>query len=247
MSNVGEEVSWVWQANEWHDAMILARYFDNDAHIIGGDRSNEFDAPSHDTPWNAPVVFHSLISYRGQMARIMVAEQMPETIITTMPGRRFWDLFDLSYASDIVHRESVIIAAKTIEYQGRMKFTAVITSSDGSGFILTPVYEPSNSDAGIAFEDRWCAACKRDKASRESDGFKAGCSILARAMAFSSNDPEYPREWIVRYSDLGGESHHTPTCTAFKPIPPPQPRKHTRKRINPALAIADLFDQETTQ
>jgi len=238
---MADDVGWIWASDEWHHAMMVAKQCDPNAHLIGGDRSNEFDTPDHDIPWTAPVVFYSLVSCNGQMARVMVAEQMPESVVASMPGRRFWDLFDLSYADGIVDRESVILAAKTIEYQGRMKFTAVITSSDGSGFILTPSYSPSNSDAGIAFEETWCSKCKRDKAAR--DGDDVGCSILARAMAFSVNDAEYPREWIIRHSkDVSGVYYHPPACTAFEPIPPPQPRKHTRKRINPRLAIGDLFD-----
>lgn len=76
-------------------------------------------------------------------------------------------------------------------------------------------YWPSNSDAGMAFDARWCANCNRDAAHREDED-KDGCAILAAAMAaFDVRDPLYPREWIVdTTNETGGR------CTAYDDSPP---------------------------
>lgn len=60
-----------------------------------------------------------------------------------------------------------------------------------------------------------------DRAARQGD-YANGCDILVRSLAFGTDDPDYPTEW-VRIDD-------EPTCTAFledggdEPDPPaPEP------------------------
>ena len=73
-------------------------------------------------------------------------------------------------------------------------------------------YRPSNGTEGDAFISSWCGQCARDKSI--SEGIELDecddnelCSIIADTMAYSIDDPEYPKEWIIK----NGE----PCCTAF--------------------------------
>lgn len=91
-------------------------------------------------------------------------------------------------------------------------------------------YRPSNGTEGECFMGQWCAHCERDKASREPGAFPGdGCEIIANTMAYSIDDPNYPKEW--RCDGPSG-----PRCTAFTPEgdDPIFP-------LDPAAVVRDLF------
>lgn len=67
-------------------------------------------------------------------------------------------------------------------------------------------YRPANGTEGEAFEAQWCANCWRDAAFSYGDG--DSCTIIADAMAFDVDDPEYPKQWIIEAG--------RPLCTAFE-------------------------------
>lgn len=71
--------------------------------------------------------------------------------------------------------------------------------------IVNKPYRPSNGTEGEAFESRWCDRC----AHHDPDG--DACDILLRA-----HFNEQPDEWIY--------VNDTPTCTAFRGDPLPEPR-----------------------
>lgn len=76
-------------------------------------------------------------------------------------------------------------------------------------------YRPGSGTEGIAFDDRWCAWCTRDKAFRDAGpDFDSvdGCQIIADTFAFEITDSRYPKEWIF---DREGR----PCCTAFTTDP----------------------------
>ncbi len=64
-----------------------------------------------------------------------------------------------------------------------------------------------NGSEGSIFTSRFCDRCEKDREYREHE--RNACRIFTDAMAFDTDDAEYPSEW--RYVD--GE----PTCTAFQP------------------------------
>ena len=67
-------------------------------------------------------------------------------------------------------------------------------------------YRPSNSTEGEIFESEWCSKCKKeDELYLTGEG---GCEILGRALAFMTDNLEYPKEW-VRIDGM-------PQCSAFK-------------------------------
>lgn len=68
-------------------------------------------------------------------------------------------------------------------------------------------YRPSNGTEGHAFIDHWCGRCRRDTAFR-SDPIR-GCPIVANALAYRFDEPDYPAEW--QYGPDG-----RPRCTAFE-------------------------------
>ncbi len=61
-------------------------------------------------------------------------------------------------------------------------------------------YRPSNGTEGDCFRAQWCDKCAKDA--------NHDCRILARTMAYSVTDKEYPSEWIYDAED-------NPICTAF--------------------------------
>ena len=77
-------------------------------------------------------------------------------------------------------------------------------------------YQPSNGSEGDMFFNAWCCQCQRDKAMREGCDIdecddNERCDIIARTMAFRTDDDEYPPEW--QYGKDG-----QPCCTAFVPV-----------------------------
>jgi hypothetical protein len=90
-------------------------------------------------------------------------------------------------------------------------------------------YRPCNGTEGEIFDAEWCAECERDRAYRDDpDADPAlGCQILARALAFDIDDPQYPVEW-VRIQEIAEDGYllNRGECTAFiprgEPIPPPK-------------------------
>ena len=70
-------------------------------------------------------------------------------------------------------------------------------------------YRPSNGTEFDCFYSHWCAHCVHDEEYREHE--TGGCKILAASMA-----NEQPDEWIYE--------NDTPTCTAFRGEPLPEPR-----------------------
>lgn len=73
-------------------------------------------------------------------------------------------------------------------------------------------YRPGNGSEGDGFFENWCSKCARDTAMREGKPVDECddselCPIIASALAFEIDDPQYPVEWII---DESG-----PTCTAF--------------------------------
>lgn len=75
-------------------------------------------------------------------------------------------------------------------------------------------YRPSNGTEGDDFYNKWCGQCSRE------DGARYGCTILA--VAFAGNSPD---EWIYL--------NDTPTCTAFRGEPLPEPRCPFTKEMFP--------------
>lgn len=71
---------------------------------------------------------------------------------------------------------------------------------------MTRSYRPSNGTEGEFFQSAWCFRCANDSDNNP-------CEILDYTMAFSINDPDYPKQWI--YGDDG-----KPKCTAFVLGPP---------------------------
>lgn len=72
-------------------------------------------------------------------------------------------------------------------------------------------YRPSNGSEGLVFQHRYCSRCVKD---RNED-----CSILASALLFHADEPEYPKEWV--YPD--DESVLMGVCTAFEQDPQKEP------------------------
>lgn len=68
------------------------------------------------------------------------------------------------------------------------------------------LFRPANGTMGESFMADHCYRC--------SKWGELGCEIQARTMAFDTDDPEYPREWIC--TEDGGA-----TCTAFDLLPQP--------------------------
>lgn len=77
--------------------------------------------------------------------------------------------------------------------------------------MLYKKYKPFNSEEGIAFIARWCGTCAKDAVfnkTKSSDDCPDDerCEIVSLTMTFSTDDPEYPLEWI--------ENGSGPCCTA---------------------------------
>lgn len=66
-------------------------------------------------------------------------------------------------------------------------------------------YQPSNGTEGMWFIDEHCMNCLH--CDPNPDGEKQ-CMILGNSMAYSINDPEYPKEWIY--------VEDKPTCTKWQ-------------------------------
>lgn len=94
-------------------------------------------------------------------------------------------------------------------------------------------YQPSNGTEGEWFFESWCRHCERDAAMNSGANLDdcdddQKCDIIARSMAYSTNDAEYPSEWI--YGQDG-----QPRCTAFSPVGEPLPTPRCAHTI-------DMFD-----
>ena len=94
-------------------------------------------------------------------------------------------------------------------------------------------YRPSNGTEGCLFYDDWCSRCARDKPMSEGKNFDdcgpdEVCQIVADTLAYSIDDPKYPKEWV--YGAKG------PMCSAFVPVGMLMPErcKHT----------ADMFEEK---
>lgn len=74
-------------------------------------------------------------------------------------------------------------------------------------------YRPSTGTEGVCFDIAWCDKCARDakyRAAGENADAELGCPLIANALAFQIDHPQYPKEWV--YGDDGN-----PCCTAFTP------------------------------
>lgn len=93
------------------------------------------------------------------------------------------------------------------------------------------LFQPSNGTHGDCFMAGYCYKCV--KWPHDSDA-KNQCSIALRSMAYTINDPQYPREW--RYVE--GE----PTCTAFKDREEYNAeRRKKRKPAKSPVGVDDMF------
>ena len=79
----------------------------------------------------------------------------------------------------------------------------------------TELYRPSNGTEGMDFMDRFCHRCELDRKFRETQDGKYGCEIVARALAFGIDDPDYPQEWRIPKGSV-----FDPFCTAFEEAKP---------------------------
>jgi hypothetical protein len=68
----------------------------------------------------------------------------------------------------------------------------------------TKAYRPGNGTEGMRFEARFCDRCTHD-----ADPLV--CPIRQKAINYSIDDPEYPKEWIKDKGFWPGN----PRCTAF--------------------------------
>ena len=94
-------------------------------------------------------------------------------------------------------------------------------------------YRPSNGTEGEIFMEGWCQRCKRDKAFQDSQGVEDGCPIVAATMAHNVGEPEYPKEWRMRWIKADdGIGTYEAECTAFEALDEPERCKHT----------TDMFD-----
>ena len=75
-------------------------------------------------------------------------------------------------------------------------------------------YCPSNVAEGDMFREKFCERCLKDRVFREHG--QDGCQILAAALCYDLDEPEYPKEWT---HDAEGR----PTCTAFERDPKVKP------------------------
>lgn len=66
-------------------------------------------------------------------------------------------------------------------------------------------YRPSNGCEGDWFMSQFCEQCAI--ANLDDDADDLPCSILGRALGYSIDDPEYPKEWV--------QDEHGKRCTAF--------------------------------
>ena len=83
-------------------------------------------------------------------------------------------------------------------------------------------YRPSNGTEGMMFQEAWCNRCERDRGFREKSRDFEGCSILADAMVYMSDDSQYPKEWVYDPEAMKRDGYLTigeggARCTAFVP------------------------------
>jgi hypothetical protein len=64
-------------------------------------------------------------------------------------------------------------------------------------------YRPSNGTEGMGFKEKFCLQCIHCDPNPSG---KKQCKIWFRALAYETNEPEYPTEWT--YDEKG-----KPTCT----------------------------------
>jgi hypothetical protein len=74
-------------------------------------------------------------------------------------------------------------------------------------------YQPSNGTAGVAFMERFCFRCERDRKFAETQNGEDGCPIVAATMIYDVDDPKYPAEWTY-------DAQGCAVCTAFEPLKP---------------------------
>jgi hypothetical protein len=67
-------------------------------------------------------------------------------------------------------------------------------------------FEHTNGTVGWSWCEDWCFRCVHDAQYSDEDP-QAGCQILARSLAFSPGEPEYPAEWVYQ--------NGRPVCTAY--------------------------------
>jgi hypothetical protein len=79
----------------------------------------------------------------------------------------------------------------------------------------TRSFRPANGTEGMIFDDAWCSRCQRDDAWRRDDSAEP-CDILSRTFIYSTDDPEYPKEWVE--DDVPYPLDSRPRCAAFLPI-----------------------------
>lgn len=75
----------------------------------------------------------------------------------------------------------------------------------GLKLLIMKPYRPSNGTEGMWFVDKYCMNCIN--CNPDPEGEKQ-CEILARAMGYSFDDEEYPKDWVYK----GNE----PICTSHK-------------------------------
>ena len=64
-------------------------------------------------------------------------------------------------------------------------------------------YRPSSGTEGMIFNSHFCERCKKDQDLEP-------CEIIFLAMSYDVDEPEYPKEWIIK--------NNKPMCTAFEKL-----------------------------
>lgn len=94
--------------------------------------------------------------------------------------------------------------------------------------ILRP-FRPSNGDEGLAFIESHCEKCIKDAAVNrggEDPDWDGGCQILAATLAFTVDDPRYPKEWV--------QTDDGPMCTAYVPDEGQDPNQPSPRELEAA-------------
>lgn len=92
------------------------------------------------------------------------------------------------------------------------------------------LYQPSNATDGDIFMSRFCYRCSKMPHDRDA---KNQCFIVLSTMAWSVDDPEYPKQW--RYID------DKPVCTAFVDREEANTKRRERLKPNSDKQTLNLF------
>lgn len=79
-------------------------------------------------------------------------------------------------------------------------------------------YRPSLGIEGHIFMDCFCHRCKRDAKFQETMAAEDGCPIIANALVYDIEHPNYPKEWVQdEDAPVGLIGDNGARCTAFEP------------------------------